>query len=155
MNIDQVYTPDWVAEDMVKHFKPSGKILDPSAGAGDAKVFLKYLPKGTKFCEIEDGFDFFVCTGKYDWIITNPPYSIFPEFLKHALNAAQNVVFLVPTFKIFNSGGIINQIRKFGWMKEIRFYGGGHKLGFPMGNITGAVHIVRGYKLETKFSFYQ
>lgn len=38
---DVVYTPDWVADDMVSFFQPSGKILEPSKGEG---VFLKYLP---------------------------------------------------------------------------------------------------------------
>jgi hypothetical protein len=26
---DVVYTPDWVARDMVEYFKPSGRILEP------------------------------------------------------------------------------------------------------------------------------
>ena len=38
---DVVYTPDWVAKDMVDYFNPKGKILEPCSGDG---VFLKYLP---------------------------------------------------------------------------------------------------------------
>ncbi len=38
---DVVYTPDDVARDVVAFFKPTGKILEPSAGKG---AFLKYLP---------------------------------------------------------------------------------------------------------------
>ena len=34
---DVVYTPDWVAKDMVEFFKPSGRILEPCKGDG---VFL-------------------------------------------------------------------------------------------------------------------
>ena len=32
---DVVYTPDWVARDMVDYFKPSGRILDPGGAAGE------------------------------------------------------------------------------------------------------------------------
>lgn len=52
---DVVYTPDWVARDMVEYFKPSGRILEPCAGDG---AFLEYLP-GAEWCEIEKGRDFF------------------------------------------------------------------------------------------------
>lgn len=31
---DVVYTPDWVAHDMVDHFAPCGRILEPCRGAG-------------------------------------------------------------------------------------------------------------------------
>jgi adenine-specific DNA-methyltransferase len=38
---DVVYTPDWVARDMVDFFKPTGRILEPACGDG---AILKYLP---------------------------------------------------------------------------------------------------------------
>ena len=33
-------------------------------------------------------------------------------------------------------------------------YGTGGKLGFPMGNAVGAMHIERGWQADTRFSFY-
>ena len=30
---DEIYTPEWCAKDMVQHFSPTGKILEPCKGA--------------------------------------------------------------------------------------------------------------------------
>lgn len=70
---DRVYTPDALARDIVLHFSPSGRILEPCCGGG---AFLRAMP-GCDWCEIDKGMDFFACTGRYDWIVTNPPYSLF------------------------------------------------------------------------------
>lgn len=89
---DRVYTPPDLARDIVAHFKPSGRILEPAAGQGS---FVQCMP-GCDWCEIDYNIDFFDATGHYDWIVTNPPYSIFSEFLAHALRLADNIVFLCP-----------------------------------------------------------
>ncbi len=89
---DRVFTPDELARDIVLHFRPCGRILEPCFGGG---AFVRALP-GCDWCEIEMGFDFFGCTKHYDWIVTNPPYSIFTRFLAKALSVADNVVFLCP-----------------------------------------------------------
>ena len=70
---DRVFTPDWAAEDIVRHFCPTGHILEPFKGDG---VFLRYLPSKVDWCEIEEGRDFFAWKDAVDWIISNPPYSI-------------------------------------------------------------------------------
>jgi len=49
---DKYYTPELLAEYIVNYFKPSGKVLEPCSGTG---AFLKYLPKGTEWCEIDKG----------------------------------------------------------------------------------------------------
>jgi hypothetical protein len=82
---DVVYTPDWVARDMVDFFKPSGRILEPCKGDG---VFLKYLPPHTEWCEIQEGRDFFKWSEPVDWIVGNPPYAGFGEFIKHSMTIA-------------------------------------------------------------------
>lgn len=71
---DVVYTPDWLAADMIADFKPDGIIMDPCRGKG---AFFDKLPAGALWCEIEQGRDFFFCEMKVDWLISNPPYSIF------------------------------------------------------------------------------
>ena len=43
---DVVYTPDDVARDVVNFFKPTGRILEPSAGDG---AFLRHLPPHTEW----------------------------------------------------------------------------------------------------------
>ena len=38
---DVVYTPDWMAEIMVKRYKPEGAILEPCSGyKGDTKITI-------------------------------------------------------------------------------------------------------------------
>ena len=87
---DRIYTPDYLARMIVDRYQPTGKILEPCAGQG---AFIKYLPTAD-WCEIELGRDFFNYTGHVDWIITNPPYSKYRQFLEHSFKIANNVVFL-------------------------------------------------------------
>lgn len=147
---DCVYTPTWAAKDMIEFFKPTGRILEPCKGSGS---ILQFLP-GADWCEIVDGKDFFKWNAQVDWIISNPPYSQFNEWLQHSFDICENVVYLIPLQKIFNAYGVIKICRNRGWMKHIRFYGGGSRLRFPMGNAIGAVHFIRGYSGETSWSFY-
>jgi hypothetical protein len=88
---DNIYTPEDVAIQVIEHFKPSGKILEPAAGAG---AFLKHLPEGTDWCEIEKGRNFFDYKEKVDWIVTNPPFSLLQKFLEHSYKISTNIVFL-------------------------------------------------------------
>ena len=87
---DRVYTPDYLAKQIVDRYKPTGRILEPCCGDG---AFLKYMPTA-EWCEIDKGVDFLTHKGHYDWIITNPPYSKYRLFLEHSFNLAENVVFL-------------------------------------------------------------
>ena len=90
---DAIFTPEWCAKDMIEFFNPTGRILEPCAGDG---AIYKHLPAGSEWCEIQEGIDFFAGTKPVDWIITNPPYSMFREFVMHGLDIALNVVYLVP-----------------------------------------------------------
>jgi len=117
---DVVYTPDWVAKDMVEWFKPSGRILEPSAGDG---VFLRYLPEDTLWCEIEKGRDFFAFNERVDWIVGNPPYSKFAKWITHSLTLASEIVYLLPANKPFNSYIILTDWLKWGCIAHIRYYG--------------------------------
>ena len=88
---DCVQTPIELAKQIVEHFKPNGKILEPCKGNGN---FLSVLPKDTEWCEILDGKDFFDFDGRVDWIITNPPYSKMRKFIQKSMEVADNIVFL-------------------------------------------------------------
>lgn len=92
---DRIYTPKTLAELCVNLLQPTGSILEPCLG--DA-AFFDSFPSSEElhWCEIDLGVDFFNFTKKVDWIITNPPFSIFKDFLSHALDLAENVAFLVP-----------------------------------------------------------
>lgn len=147
---DVVYTPEWIALDMIKHFNPQGAILDPCAGGG---VFFNNLQGDKYFCEIEKGIDFFNFQLPVKWIMSNPPYSIFDEWLKHSLFLADEICYLIPVNKLLSSYKKLQEVYKWGGIKHIRYYGSGRKIGFPFGFPVGAVHLSKDYKGEMGISF--
>jgi len=146
---DVFFTPSWCARDMVRHFKPSGKILEPCKGNG---VFLKYLPSA-EWCEITEGVDFFAYHKKVDWVFGNPPYSIFGEWLRHSLAIANHVCYLIPVAKVYSVEARMREIYKWGGIVETIYYGKGTDLGFPFGFPCGAVYMQKGYKGKVSFAF--
>lgn len=146
---DIVFTPDYVAKNIIDELSPAGKCLDPCKGDG---AFLKYLPFGSDYCEIRERKDFFNYNKKVDWVIGNPPYSIFEDFLKKAFEISENVSYLVPTNKVFQRQLIMNLINKYGGIKNIIIYGGGQIIDFPFGFSVGNFHFKKGYKGETKIT---
>lgn len=152
---DLVYTPEIIAQDMVNFFMPSGKILEPCYGTGN---IYKFFPKDgiNEFCEIQMSKDFYEYNDKVDWIITNPPYSHFSKFIKHGLEISDNSVWLLPTWKMFSGNGLLVAIKNHGWIKHIRHYGTGTKLGWaPLANAISAIHIQRDYDGDISNSFYE
>ena len=148
--IDVVYTPDDVAMDIVDHFKPYGKCLDPCRGDG---AFYKYLPKGSLWCEAKEGKDFFDFNSSVDWIVSNPPYSVFADFLYHSFEIAENIVYLIPVNKPFNGFKTMRKIYEYGGIAEIYMVGPGSWLNFPIGFAIGAVHFKRNYKGRIGITF--
>ena len=146
---DVVYTPDWVVRDMVAFFQPSGRILEPCKGDG---VFLKYLSKA-EWCEIREGKDFFAWKGRVDWIISNPPYSQYLRWLKHGLEIADNIVYLIPCDHALNTTEGIAQVYQWGGIQHIRIYGDGRALGFPVHRPIGAVYYMKDYVGGISISF--
>jgi len=144
---DKVYTKSYVAKDIIEWLHPFGVCLDPCKGNG---AFYKYLPLNKEWCELDDGKDFFNYNQKVDWIVGNPPYGIFENFLQHSFNLANNVCFLVPTNKIFQRGKIMNMINDFGGIKGIRIFGSGSNIGFPFGFSVGAFWFAKDYKGKTE-----
>jgi hypothetical protein len=140
---DVVYTPEDVSQRIVSYLQPEGLCLDPCKGDG---AFLKFLPEGSEYCELKEGKDFFDYKCKVNWIIGNPPYSIFKEFLEHSFNLADNVSFLVPTNKIFQRQVVMEMINKFGGIRSIIIYGSGSLIGFPFGFSVGNFHFQKSYR---------
>lgn len=147
---DIVFTPADVARDVVEHFAPSGRILDPCKGDG---AFFDHLPSGAEFCELKDGKDFFHWTEPVDWIVSNPPYSIFSAWLDHSFTVAENIVYLIPINKPFNSFSMMRRLQEYGGIREIYVVGPGSALKFPIGFAIGAVHFQRGYRGGMLLSF--
>ena len=89
---DRVYTPDWLAKEIVDRFRPAGRILEPCKGGG---AFLRAMP-GCDWCELDEGRDFLAVDGKWDWIVTNPPWSKIRHFLAKAIElGVPDIVFLM------------------------------------------------------------
>lgn len=88
---DKIMTPDNIAIQIVNHFKPHGKILEPCRGEG---AFIRALEGNCDWCEISEGRDFLEISGHWDWIITNPPWSKFRKFLQKGMEVSDNIVFL-------------------------------------------------------------
>lgn len=139
---DIVYTPNSVAQNIIRFLNPKGLSLDPCKGDG---AFYNHLANAD-YCEIREGKDFFEYNKKVDWVIGNPPYSIFKEFLEHAFEIADNVSYLVPTNKVFQRQIIMEMINKYGGIKSIIIYGSGSLIGFPFGFSVGNFHFKKDYR---------
>lgn len=145
---DVVYTPAWLAELVVNHFAPAGRVLDPCRGDG---AFHRLLP-GAEWCEIAEGRDFFAWGDRVDWCIGNPPYSCLLGWIRHSFKVADNVVYLMPLHRVFASYEFMDDIRRYGGIKEILLIGTGSDAGFPFGHALGCVHYSRGYAGPTKWA---
>jgi len=144
---DIVYTPNYVAKHIIELINPTGLCLDPCKGDG---AFYNEMPLGSEYCELREGSDFFDYNKKCDYIIGNPPYSIFEEFLEHGFNISDNVSYLVPTNKVFQRQLIMEMINKYGGIKSVIIYGIGTLIDFPFGFSVGNFHFEKGYKGKTE-----
>ena len=134
---DIVYTPEDKAIEIIQHFKPTGKCLDPCMGEG---AFYNNFPGEKDWCEITKGRDFLEYTDHVDWIITNPPFSNFVPFLLHGMQVSENVVYLI-YLDLFWTKARQNVIQEMGFgIKEIYFVDV-----FKFGRATAAVHLQKGW----------
>ena len=148
---DRVFTKNTTAKWIVDYFKPQGSILEPAAGEN---AFYDFFESENKYrCEIDEGLDFFDWNKKVDWIITNPPYSIYDHFLQKAFSIADNVVFFVPIAKAFKSNKVQKMVLEYGGLKEIVYMGGGSKHGFGFGFPVGCLHYQKGFVGDCKITY--
>jgi hypothetical protein len=143
---DIVYTPAWLAYQILEMFPLEGKILEPCIGDG---AFLQFIPSPYEWCEITLGKNFYSYTEKVDWIVTNPPFSDFERFLAHSLEVADNIVFLIPISKLFSNLGRLKTIENYGGIVSIHYLGGS-KANFPSGFPAGICYLKKGYDGPTE-----
>ena len=144
---DTVQTPIAIACMIIEKFNPQGLVLEPCMGEGN---IYNQLSEPKDWCEITRGRDFFDYHERADWIITNPPYSIYDKFLHHCFEVADNVVLLCPIAKAFKSLNVERLVDEYGGLKTIWLIGSGTKCGFAFGFPTGCLHYQRGYKGDIK-----
>jgi len=144
---DRIMTPIYLCKKIIEHFKPKGKILEPCCGTGN---FLKIIPNAD-WCEIDKGKDFLLAKGHWNWIITNPPYSKYRDFLNKSMSVANNIVFLQ----------LINATFFKARLRDIKQHNFGIKeiwcldtpIEFPQfGFQMGCVYYKKNYKGKIKFS---
>ena len=147
---DVVMTKPKTVTKILSHFSESsnGSILEPCRGSGN--FFNAFQNKDKRWCEITEGVDFFEYNEHSDWIITNPPFSIFDLFLQHSLLLSDNVVFFCPLNKVFKSNKIDKMIQEYGGIKEVLMLGTGSQHGFPFGFPVGCIYYKRNYKGDLK-----
>lgn len=150
---DKVYTPEDIAKDIISRFNLSGKVLDPFYGKG---VFYNNFPDNVEkdYCEIDLGKDFFDYNEHVDWIISNPPYSIYTDVMTHSYEIADNIVYLIPLNKIVSSWGRVKELAAYGGVPYIYILPAG-KCGFPFGFPACAVYMQKGYTGDTHIEIMQ
>ena len=149
---DIVYTPPKLAGDMLAFFQPTGICLDPCKGDG---AFYNLFPAGREWCEIEQGRDFYAWTKPVDWILSNPPFSNLLAWIRHSFTIANDVVYLMPSHRVFASAEFLDDLFAWGGIVHIRRYGTGTQWGFPFGHALAAVHYRKDYTGKTSWSKYQ
>ena len=144
-----VYTPAYLAEEIVNHYAPTGRLLEPCKGEG---AFLQFMP-GADWCEIQEDRSFYDYENKVDWIITNPPWSKIRQFLEHSYKIeAENIVFLC-NFNAFVTRARLRDIYENGYgIKEV-YCVDNPKSNWPQtGFQLAATHIKRGWAGPMEFT---
>ncbi len=72
---------------------PAWTYIEPCKG--EAEAIYKYMPQGSQWAELSCGVDYLETQfNKVDCIITNPPFSLTPQFLEKSLQEADVVIYL-------------------------------------------------------------
>jgi hypothetical protein len=111
---DIVFTDDWLSCLIVDHFRPTGKVIDPFVGNGS---FAQWMPN-CDWCEIRRGRDFFDdrhVNPRYDWAVSNPPYSILADVMLRSYGVADNIVYLILANSVFGQRAKINTMIRYGY----------------------------------------
>ena len=152
-NSDKVYTPEFVAKEIIANFNLYGTVLDPCCGNG---AFYDNYPDYVQkdFCELDLGKDFFDYNKHVDWIVSNPPYSCFADWLEHSFEIADNVIYLIPLYLLTTSHRKVELIGAYGLKELLVFHNknkdwGWNGCGWPM----CAAYFKKNYRGETRIHF--
>ena len=113
---DKVYTPNQVAIDCITHTLPfiqdSDILFEPFSGLD---AFYNNFPINNpkEWTEIDRGRDFLESNIKCDWIITNPPYSIWNNIIDKIMSSCNkgfcvlvnNLTISIPRLDHINNNG--------------------------------------------------
>lgn len=105
-----------------------------------------------EWCEIDEGIDFLTVEGKWDWIVTNPPWSKFRAFLAKSMEVADNVVFLALLNAWFMRARVADMRKADFGLVEVLMLDTPPKPWPQTGFQLAAVHAKRGHRGPTIFS---
>ena len=147
---DVVMTPLYLATKIMNHLKPQGTILEPCRGTG---VFYNLMGIDKRdYCEITEGLDFFDYTKKVDWIVSNPPWSIYRNFCKHSYKIADNIAYLITINHDLGLKARLRDMNEAGFgIKEIILLDSPTENWPQSGFQLGVCWKQRGYKGKTKW----
>lgn len=87
---DDFATPPGLAASLVPlvRLAPGQVVLDPFRGPG---AFFDAIPEtcAKRWCEVKEGQDFFWDWQPADWLVSNPPFSILDDVLRHSADLAR------------------------------------------------------------------
>lgn len=99
---DQYFTPRWATEELLRHIevRPTHSVLEPCVGDGAISNVLREKTSSVYTNDIDEHMwasyhedaaspDFWKVYGQnYDWIISNPPFSLAIEIVSQAVAAS-------------------------------------------------------------------
>lgn len=105
---DEFYTPRYAITPLLGYLAPSSYILCPFDTPDSLFVeVLSNAGHAVSFSHIEQGQDFFALTesdvAKYDYIISNPPYSRKSDVLQHLFDLGRPFAMLLGVVGLFES----------------------------------------------------
>jgi len=105
------------------------------------------------WCEIDEGRNFLTTEGKWDWVVTNPPWSQFRPFLLKSMEVADNVVFL-SLLNAWFMRARVRDMRNAGFgIVEVLMLDTPKKPWPQTGFQLSAVHVKRGYRSPVVFTY--
>lgn len=117
-----VMTKETMAKDLIARvpFNDGDVVLEPCKGDG---AFYNNFPDNvnSKWCEINDGRDFFDFNEEVDWIISNPPFvprKLFWSFMEKSMDITRKGIYWLINFSSLN----VFTPRRMSIMKEKGWY---------------------------------
>lgn len=154
---DVVFTPPDLARKIVQHFAPSGFMIEPCMGDGSFYFPMKeYGSDGeVDWCELSKGRDFLekdFCGQKYDWLITNFPFSKYVDFLEKSMKIANNIVIYGTVCHVLSLKKRLRMIREAGfYVREVLFTD--TPQGWPTGGFACGAILLNKQAGDCKFSY--
>ncbi|GMA64734.1 DNA methyltransferase [Alicyclobacillus fastidiosus] len=99
---DSYPTPSWCTEAIVREivWTSDSRVLEPCCGDGAISRVIEHVQwvSHIEWCEIQMGRDFLEYDffgERFDFVITNPPFSLAQEFVEKSLTLANCVIMLL------------------------------------------------------------